>query len=487
VAEIKFNNLQGGTGPGGGMPGGQGQGSKGGEGVTCGKPGQGASMPAVQGPSVPGQKQAQTETEAVSVFGSTKPTQDTGPDYTYSKIRLHKKDEVNVYAAEQDARKAMDARLKKIIILAAATVVVFILACILPTGVFDRVPQERALSVLLAETVTGVKNFVGFFIDPNNMYGTYVLTVLCTLLAGAALALSGGIFQGALKNALASPSTLGVTQGGTVGAIIYTFFVYPNSATATYNGSASDLMDTLENMSFTESLLTYYGEFFCTFLGCAIVVVLIMLIAYIAGRGRVNNVALVVAGQVFTSLVALIVNWIRMWFVNHGDEASATYLAQTSSSSFTGAYTPTSVLMFAVPLFLCMGVCFALSRRMSLLAFDEDEARSMGISTTATRNLVVAVCTIMTALVVSFCGMIGFVGFMVPHIARKLVGPDFRYLLPACAVIGALLMCAVYYVSELGIPFLSSGSSGMLTSIVGCASFLVIALRGRRSQGAQWL
>jgi iron complex transport system permease protein len=134
-----------------------------------------------------------------------------------------------------------------------------------------------------------------------------------------------------------------------------------------------------------------------------------------------------------------------------------------------------------------MGVCFALSRRMSLLAFDEDEARSMGISTTATRNLVVAVCTIMTALVVSFCGMIGFVGFMVPHIARKLVGPDFRYLLPACAVIGALLMCAVYYVSELGIPFLSSGSSGMLTSIVGCASFLVIALRGRRSQGAQWL
>lgn len=110
----------------------------------------------------------------------------------------------------------------------------------------------------------------------------------------------------------------------------------------------------------------------------------------------------------------------------------------------------------------------------------------MGISTTATRNALVAVCTVMTALVVSFTGPIGFVGFMCPHIARRLVGPEFRYLLPACAAIGGAVVVAVHCVSYMGIPGIELGSTGTFTSIIGCALFLVIALKSRGGKNAEW-
>lgn len=111
----------------------------------------------------------------------------------------------------------------------------------------------------------------------------------------------------------------------------------------------------------------------------------------------------------------------------------------------------------------------------------------MGISTTRTRNLMVAACTVMTALVVSFCGPIGFVGFMVPHIARMIVGPDFRYLLPSCALLGAILVCVVHSLTMLGIPGMAQGSTGIFTSILGCIAFVVVAIRQRGSSNGTWL
>ena len=413
--------------------------------------------------------------------------QDTGPDYTYSKIRIRKGDEVNVYAAEQDARYAIDPRLKKIVVLAVVMVIVFVLACVLPTQVFSRPLPQRAIGILANEFAQQFQGFIGFITNTDTLYGSYILTVFVTLLAGAAMALSGGIFQGSLKNALASPSTLGVTSGGTIGSIIYAVFVYPNLPTTEFNGSFSELVQTFDSMSPMQLFLSSFGGFICSLLGCCIIVTLIMSIAMLAGRGKVNNVALIVAGQVFTTLVALIVNWIRMWLYNHGDVDMSTYLAQASTTTFTGSYTVTSVAIFAVPLLLCMIFCFCMSGRLSLLAFNDEEARSMGISPTRTRNLMVAICTIMTALVISFCGPVGFVGFLVPHIARKLVGPDFRYLLPTCALLGAVMVTAVFYITQLGIPYLVNGSAGVVTSIIGCISFLIIALRGRGSSGGQWL
>ena len=109
----------------------------------------------------------------------------------------------------------------------------------------------------------------------------------------------------------------------------------------------------------------------------------------------------------------------------------------------------------------------------------------MGISIGRTRNTMVALCTILTALVISFCGPIGFVGFMVPHLARRIVGPDFRFLLPASAALGAIMVVFVHMVTFLGIPGVATGSTGVVTGLVGCAMFLVMAVRRGARDG--WL
>ena len=436
-------------------------------------------------------QQRETAEYSANLLYKQKPDRtEAGPDYTYSRIRIRKNDEINVYADEQDARYAIDPRLKIIIAVAIATAVVFVLACVLPTYVFTAARAETNLAIWLEELMEGVQNFIGVFFDPNTMFAVNVFGYLVTLLAGAAMALSGGIFQGSLKNALASPSTLGVTSGGTIGSVIYAVFLYPSSVTSQITNttiSYSELKEIYDAMTPWELFLNNFGSFFCSLIGCMAVVTIIMAIALSAGRGKVSNVALVIAGQVLTGLITLIMNFLRTWLYNHGDTEMATYLAQVQTSTFTGAYTWQNVLVFAIPLIACMALCFAMAPRMSLLAFNDEEARSMGISTTRMRNFMVAICTIMTALVISFCGPVGFVGFLVPHIARKLIGPDFRYLLPACALIGGLMVTAVQYITTLGIPFLVSGSAGVVTSVIGSISFLIVAIRGRRSSGGEWL
>ena len=441
---------------------------------------------------VPGKDEAQAgQSQPQEVMGSLFAERDRkdafGPDYSYRRIRIHKKDEVNPYAAEQDERYGLDRRAKVALGLGMALAVVSVLVCIRPTNVFDVGRADRTIGTLAAETAAAFQGFIGFFAQPDTMYGTYVLTVLVTLLAGAAMGLSGGVFQGSLKNALASPSTLGVTSGGSIGAIIYAVFLRPEESGYGFVGSYTDLVALQSELPLGQQLFEEFSSFIASLLGCFLIVALIMVIAFIAGRGKVSNVSLVIAGQVFTAVIAVVLSWIRLYLTNHGDVDAATYLAQAQTMTFMGAYTVPSVLVFAVPLLACMGCIFALSKRLSLLAFNDDEARSMGISPVRLRNGMIALCTVLTALVVSFCGPVGFVGFLVPHMARKMVGPDFRYLLPVCALLGALMVTGVFYLTQLGIPFITAGGTGVLTSLIGCIAFLIIAVRGRRSAGGEWL
>ena len=109
----------------------------------------------------------------------------------------------------------------------------------------------------------------------------------------------------------------------------------------------------------------------------------------------------------------------------------------------------------------------------------------MGISTMATRNFMVAICTIMTALVVSFCGTVGFVGFLIPHIARRIVGPDFRYYIPASICMGAIYLLLAHYIMNLG-GFLA-GSLGTFTSLIGVVFFIAVAIRQRARGNVDWI
>lgn len=428
------------------------------------------------------------ETGAPPLFSAEGQEFSSGPDYTYSRIRFRKSDEVNPYADSQDERYGFDPRVKPLVIMAVLLILVFLVSVLVPTNMFSIVYRsDHSIGGYAREVASNFQHLVSIFSSKGDVsYTVYVLQVLATVLAGAAMGLSGGVFQGAMKNALASPSTLGVTQGGALGAIIYAVFVYPNTIGANYSGTVKDYMNQVSALSLLDYLQEIYGSFFCALLGCVVVVLLVMLIALIAGRGKVSNASLVIAGQVFSAVIVVVINWIKYYLINTGESDAAEYLNEVQTVSFSGAYTPVSMAMFAIPLFVCFAVILIMTPRLTLLAFNDDEARSMGVSTTVTRNVMVGVCTVMTALVVSFCGVVGFVGFMVPHIARRFLGPDFRYLLPGCMVLGAVLVSITHFFTVLGIPWIPSGSTGMYTSIIGCLMFLVMALRTRGDSRAEW-
>lgn len=440
--------------------------------------------------SVPGQKESKDiEKEAGALFSDKKRKKKdvTGPDYGYQRIRLHKSEELNVYAQEQDARMAMDKRAKTLIVLGVALLAAFILTCILPKNIFGVTGRvDHTIGGFAGETAEGFVALLSFFTGTDSMYGTIVFTIIVAMISGAAMGVSGGVLQGVLKNAIASPSTLGIMSGGTIGTVLYIIFVLPNSISTNFAGSITEYMDALEQLDPVQYVMQIYGSFICSLAGCALVVFLVMVMALIAGRGKVSNVSLVVAGQVFSATIVIVVQRIEEFYRVHGDAATVEYLQTAQSTTFTGSYTLVSVMVFAIPVLICIALIFILSGKMSLLAFSDEEARSMGISTTAFRNVVVALCTILTAFVVSFAGPVSFVGFIVPHMARRMMGPDLRYLLPASALLGAILVVVVYYFTELGIPGIASGSTGVFTGIIGCALFLVTALRTRRSAGAEW-
>ena len=447
------------------------------------------------GAIVPGKEEAERqkaekakaeESQANSLFAPpARKDAGTGPDYGRQRIRLHKGDEVNPYADAEDERFAMDPRLRKLIVLFVVFVVVSLVAAVFPTDIFSLERFDRSIGGLANEVAMSFQGLISALMGQSSMYTDHLFTIVATIIAGAALGASGGVYQGALKNALASPSTLGVTSGGTLGMIIFAVFVYPNTI-HDYSGTVSGYTELVDQLDTGAYIMQYFGTFICAFIGCIAIVAIIMLMATIAGRGRLSNASLIIAGQVFTAVIGVVITWVRLYLTTYGTSDQIALLEQAQSVSFSGTYTLPVILAFGIPVAICLIVVFCMSSRLSLLAFNDEEARSMGISTTFTRNLMVAVCTLMTALVISFCGPVGFVGFMVPHIARNLIGPDFRYLLPACALIGAMLVSVVYVITELSIPGLASGSTGTFTSIVGCIMFLVMALRQRGSANGQW-
>ena len=138
-------------------------------------------------------------------------------------------------------------------------------------------------------------------------------------------------------------------------------------------------------------------------------------------------------------------------------------------------------MLVAIPVLLAITAVMLMRSRLNLLVFGEDEARSMGIRVELTRNLMVGIVTFLTAIVISFCGQIGFVGFIIPHLARRFVGPDFRYLVPGSALLGAVCMMTVYYIATV-IGY--SSNINFVTSLVGGTIFLIMIIRFRNKRYA---
>lgn len=269
--------------------------------------------------------------------------------------------------------------------------------------------------------------------------------VLSALLVGAALAAAGTAYQGMFRNPLVSPDILGVSTGAALGAVLGIFLS--------------------QNILFVQ-LFSFAG-------GLAAVG-----LVYGVGsrlRGHDPLLALVLTGVVIGTLLGSAIALLKYLADPYNQLPAITFWLLGSLA----AIAPKD-LMIAAPLALLgLAPMLLLRWRMNLLALPDDEARALGVDTRRLRTLVVACATLMTASVVSVSGIIGWVGLLIPHAARLLVGPDFGRLLPLAMLMGAAFMLAVdtlcRTIASIEVP------PGVLTALIGTPFFLWLFALARRT------
>lgn len=269
--------------------------------------------------------------------------------------------------------------------------------------------------------------------------------VAAALLVGAALAAAGTAYQGMFRNPLVSPDILGVSTGAALGAVLGIFLS-----------------------------LNVLGIQALAFAGGLVAVTIVYGIGSRL-RGHDPLLALVLTGVVMGTLLGSGIALVKYLADPYNELPAITYWLLGSFA----AITPRE-LAAAAPLALAGLLPMLLLRwRINLLALPDDEARALGVDTRRLRTLVVAAATLMTAAAVAISGIIGWVGLLVPHAARLLVGPDFGRLLPLSMLAGAAFLLAVdtlcRTVALIEIP------PGVLTALVGTPVFLWLFASTRRS------
>lgn len=279
--------------------------------------------------------------------------------------------------------------------------------------------------------------------------------VLMAMLVGAGLAMSGACLQGLFRNPLADPGLIGVSSGGAVGAIVAI-------AGAGWLGSQGSLAAEMQ-----VPILAMAGAMATTFA--------VYHMARIAGKTHVTT--LLLAGIALNALAGAIVGAVLYMSDN---DALRRFTFWTLGSLGSASW---SQLMLMAP---CVAIPLIwLPRfRAALNAFHlgEAEAYHLGFETQRIKRMVIGLSAILVGATVAFCGLIGFVGLVVPHLARLVWGPDFRRLLPASAFLGALLTL----LADLAARTLNEPAEipiGVVTALIGGPFFLYLIHRRKRQLG----
>ncbi len=317
-----------------------------------------------------------------------------------------------------------------ILILAAALAALFLYSFIL--GHYD-VPLREVVRIL----------FTGHSDDPK-MYAAVsnirLPRILMACLVGCCLSAAGTSFQCVFRNPMASPDILGASSGACFGAAL------------------AILLD-----------LSHTGITLFAFFFSLLSIMLVYLIGKASRRNRV--VAILLAGMMVSSLFSAGTSYIKLAADPSNQLPAITYWLMGSLSG-----TRKADLRFVIwPMLAGLLPLLLLRWRINLLTLGEEEAETMGVHTGRLRLAVIICATLLTAASVSVSGLIGWVGLVIPHLCRKLVGSDCRWLYPAVIIFGAFFLLLVDNVSRnllaVEIPI------GILTAFIGAPFFIFLMTR----------
>lgn len=324
--------------------------------------------------------------------------------------------------------------------LAAGLLLLFLVSCCL--GRYP-VPLDQIVRILLSS--------LGWSVEKtwSNAMEAAVLRIrlpriALSCLVGCSLSTAGAAYQSAFQNPMASPDLLGASSGAAFGA-----------ALALLLGAKAGMVTA---SAFAFSLLT---------------VALVMMVS-LRAPGR-RTVSLILGGVMVSSLFSAGTSYIKLVADPSNQLPEITYWLM---GSLSGSRLK-DVSFAVIPMLIGLVPLYILRWRINLLTLDEEEARSMGVHTRRLRLTVILCATVLTAVSVAVSGMIGWVGLVIPHLSRKLVGNDCRYLLPVSTIFGAIFLLLVDTVSRnllaVEIPI------GILTAFVGAPFFLYLMTRKEHS------
>ncbi len=269
--------------------------------------------------------------------------------------------------------------------------------------------------------------------------------IVIAMIVGSSLSISGAVYQGMFKNPMVSPDILGSTAGAGFGAAL--------AILLSFNVLGIQLMAFLFGL--LAVLLTYVISVTISRDGN------VMFIFILAG---------ILVATVFQSLLS-----ISKYIADPFNKLPAiTFWLMGSLSNVTES----DLQVIIIPFLIGVIPIFLVRWNLNILAFGDEEAKALGIETGKLRTLVIFCATALTASSVSVAGMVGWVGLIVPHIARMIVGPDFKRLIPATALIGSTYLLLVdniaRSISSIEIPL------GILTSLLGAPFFIYLLFKIRK-------
>ena len=301
-----------------------------------------------------------------------------------------------------------------------------------------------AFKLGLSSTPEGVT-----LLEQNAIWELRMPRALLAAVVGAALAICGAVLQSLLRNGLADPYLLGISSGASAGAVV----VVLTASTAASFVMASG-----------------------AFAGALAAFSLVLLLAWAAGNGNHN---IILAGVAITQLFSALTSFLIMFSADANTTRGVLFWMLGSLASSSWQTVALSAAIFAVSFV----VLFCHSTALDAFTFGADSAASLGINVKRVRMVVIGVASLLAATIVSSSGAIGFVGLVLPHAARLIVGTGHRRVLPVSAALGAILLV---WVDALGRTVAAPVEIpvGVITALVGVPLFITLLVkqgRGRRT------
>lgn len=273
--------------------------------------------------------------------------------------------------------------------------------------------------------------------------------IIIASIIGGALAVSGAAYQGLFKNPMVSPDILGASTGAGFGAsiaIIFSFSLIGVQLSAFAFGIIATALS--------------YG------------------ISRMVSKGKEITLTLVLSGMVVSALFSAFVTLIKYVADPFSKLPEITYWLMGGLSSANMS----DVKMAVFPVLIGVLILFAMRWKLNVLSFGEEEASTLGINTKRVRFLTIIAATVLTAVSVSIGGMIGWIGLIIPHLTRMIVGPNYKDLIPNSFLLGASFLLIVDNVSRT--LFMTEIPIGILTAIIGAPFFVILLFK--RKKGWSW-